>query len=222
MWAFIRRQPLLTSVLGLLCITYGVFSFLIGFVQMVVLLLPVALFVSLMVTRRIRTGATTGRAEVLATLSYVAVGTVLTFGLIQAIPYGHNHNAYNPSTSGELKWDSPRTRELVVNSCYGCHSNQVEYPSYASVAPISWAVQSHVDGGREKLNFSTFTSNEHGFHEALEVIQDGSMPPGYYTAFGKHPEARLTDTEMVELVRGLHATLTLNGINSESGGSKKD
>ena len=217
-WGFIRRHPVLTSVLVLLCLVFGIVSLLSGFAAMVVILIPIALFVSAMLSRRIRSHRDTGRAEVLATISYLAIGTALTLGLIQAVPYGRERVAYNSSTAGEMKWDSPRTRELTVNACYSCHSDQIEYPTYASVAPISWAVQSHIDEGREKLNFSTFTSKSEDFDEVLEVIDDGSMPPGYYTAFGRHPEARLSDAEMVELVRGLHATLTLNGVNSESGG----
>lgn len=221
MWGFIKRHPVLASILILLCLIFGIVSVLSGYVPMVVILIPIALFVSVLLSRRIRSGADLGRGEVTATITYVAMGFVLTFALIQAIPYGRSHIAYDASTAGEMKWDSPRTRELTVNACYGCHSNQVEYPSYASVAPISWAVQSHVDEGRQELNFSTFASGSRGFNEVLEVIDDGSMPPGYYTAFGRHPEARLSDAEMVELVRGLHATLTINGVNSESGEIRK-
>lgn len=216
LWAITRRHPALASVLAVLCVVFGVFSFLIGFVQMVILLLPVALFAWIMLQRRQRKGADLGRSEVIATISYIAIGAVLTFGLIQAVPYGHNHTAYNSSTAGEMKWDSPRTRELVVNACYGCHSDQVKYPGYASVAPISWAVQSHIDEGRDKLNFSTFASNSHGFDDVIEVIQEGSMPPSYYTAFGKHPEARLSDAEIQELVSGLSKSLSMNGVSAQS------
>lgn len=221
-WAIIRRHTVLAAVLAILCLVFAGFSFYIGFIQMVILPIPVAVFVTLMLHRRTKKGADHGRAETIAALSYIAIGAVLTFGLIQAVPYGRNHNAYVASRSGEMKWDSPRTRELTVNACYGCHSDQIEYPSYASIAPISWAVQSHIDEGRDKLNFSTFTTNSHGFDEVIEVIEDGSMPPGYYTAFGRHPEARLTDAEIKELLSGLHATLTLNGVNSESGRERGD
>ena len=216
LWAITRRHPVLASVLAALCIIFGVFSLLIGFVQMVVLLFPVALFAWVLLQRRQRKGADLGRTEVFATLSYLAIGAVLTFGLIQVVPYGHNHNDYIDSKAGEMKWDSLRTRELVVNACYGCHSDQVEYPSYASIAPISWAVQSHIDEGRDKLNFSRFTNNSRRFDDVIEVIQDGSMPPSYYTAFGKHPEARLTDEEIQDLVSGLKASLALNGVSAQS------
>lgn len=221
-WDFVRRHPSTVAVLLTLCLAFGIVSVLVGFVPMVVVLLPITFFVALMLSRRLHKGKDTGRAEVLATISYVAIGTVLTFGLIQIVPYGRAQVEYKASTTGEMKWDSPRTRELTVNACYGCHSDQIEYPSYASIAPISWAVQSHIDEGRDKLNFSTFTTNSHGFDEVIEVIEDGSMPPGYYTAFGRHPEARLTDAEIKELLSGLHATLTLNGVNSESGRERGD
>lgn len=220
-WAAIRRHPVLASVLAILCLVFAAFSFIIGFIQMVIVLVPVAAFTSFMLHRRTKKGADLGRAEAIAALSYIAIGAVLTFGLIQAVPYGHNHNAYVASTAGEMKWDSPETRTMVVNACYGCHSDQVTYPGYASVAPISWAVQSHIDEGRDKLNFSTFTTNSHGFNDVIEVIQEGSMPPSYYTAFGKHPEARLTDAQITKLVAGLSATMSMNNVSAHSAGRER-
>ncbi len=40
----------------------------------------------------------------------------------------------------------------------------------------------------------------------IDVIEVGSMPPGYYTQFGRHPEAKLTTAEVAELIAGLKAT----------------
>ncbi|MEY2779921.1 MAG: hypothetical protein RL623_1101, partial [Actinomycetota bacterium] len=81
-------------------------------------------------------------------ISAFFVATAVTMSVIQFIPYGKDHT--NPPVNGEPAWSSSRTRELMVRACFGCHSNSVEYPSYASVAPISWVVQSHIDEGREK------------------------------------------------------------------------
>lgn len=133
--------------------------------------------------------------------------TVGTLIVIQAIPYGKNHT--NPPINGEPAWSSPRTRELMVRACFGCHSNQVEYPSYASVAPISWMVQSHVDEGRSKVNYQEWNSGERG-EDTIEVIQNGSMPPSFYTTFGRHPEAKLSKAEVAELIAGLQATPGFN------------
>ena len=130
--------------------------------------------------------------------------TVAAMLIIQFIPYGKDHS--NPPVNGEPAWSSPRTRELMVNACFGCHSNSVEYPGYASVAPISWMVQSHIDKGREEVNYQEWNSRQREAEETIEVIEDGSMPPSYYTMFGKHPEARLTNAEISELIAGLRAT----------------
>ena len=124
--------------------------------------------------------------------------------VIQAVPYGRAHS--NPPITGEPQWSSPRTRELMARACFGCHSNEVEYPSYASVAPISWVVEAHVAEGREKVNYSEFDRRQRGADETIEVIQEGSMPPAYYTRFGRHPEAKLTSSELQELIDGLRAT----------------
>ena len=130
--------------------------------------------------------------------------TLASLLIIQLIPFGKDHT--NPSVNGEPAWSSPRTRELMVNACFGCHSNSVEYPAYASVAPISWTVQSHVDEGRDKVNYQEWNVRQSEAEETIEVIREGSMPPSYYTMFGMHPEAKLTDAEISELIAGLLAT----------------
>ena len=209
----IRRHPILTGSLIVLAIVFELFGVLIGFPQIGVLLVPIAVISLYLVRRRTRAGKDTGRSEAIATAFYFALSTVAVLALIQAIPYGRTHS--NPPVTGEPKWDSPRTRELTVRACYGCHSNEVDYPAYASVAPISWMVTSHVSEGREKLNFSTFDVSTHGADDAVETILDGSMPPSYYTRFGLHPEAKLTDAEIQELVAGLKATFAASGVTSE-------
>ncbi len=134
----------------------------------------------------------------------VLLAGVLTFVLIQFVPYGRAHS--NPPGSGEPAWATPRTCELVVDACYSCHSNEVEYPAYASVAPISWAVERHVEEGRAKVNYSDFATDPGEADESVEVLEDGEMPPGYFTRFGRHPEADLSQAEMEELIAGLRAT----------------
>lgn len=127
-----------------------------------------------------------------------------TFGVIQLIPYGRAHD--NPAVTGEPQWSSPRTRELMVNACYGCHSNEVAWPWYSSIAPISWAITDHVEAGRDEVNYSEFATNPGEADETIEVIEDGSMPPAYYTRFGLHSQANLSDAEIAELIAGLQAT----------------
>jgi hypothetical protein len=137
-------------------------------------------------------------------LLVLSASILVMLPVIQAVPYGRSHS--NPPITGEPQWSSPRTRELMVRACFGCHSNEVEYPSYASVAPISWVVEAHVAEGREKVNYSEFDRRQRGADETIEVIEEGSMPPSYYTRFGRHPEAKLTSAELQELLVGLRAT----------------
>ena len=210
LWAMAKRHVLLTATLIILCLLFIGFSYLTGFVQMSVLLAPVALIALWIIAKR---DPRTGHAEALMVLSSIAIASVAVFALIQAVPYGRSHT--NGPVTGEPKWSSPETRELMVRACFGCHSNEVEYPSYANVAPISWAVQNHVDEGRSQVNYSEFTTNSEGADETIEVIQEGSMPPAYYTAFGRHPEANLTTAEMNTLIAGLKAT---SGMADSGGG----
>ena len=137
-------------------------------------------------------------------LLVLSASILVMLPVIQAVPYGRSHS--NPPITGEPQWSSPRTRELMVRACFGCHSNEVEYPSYASVAPISWVVEAHVAEGREKVNYSEFDRRQRGADETIEVIEEGSMPPSYYTRFGRHPEAKMTSAELQELLVGLRAT----------------
>ncbi len=199
--AIAKRHVLLTSVLVFLCLFFVGFSYYIGFVQMSVLLAPVALVAWWIIKKR---DPKTGRAEALTVISSITIAFVVVFALIQAIPYGRSHS--NGPVTGEPKWSSPQTRELMVRACFGCHSNEVKYPSYANVAPISWAVQNHVDEGRSAINFSEFDTNSRRGRNTLRVIQNGFMPPSYYTRFGRHPEAKLTADEMKTLIAGLETT----------------
>lgn len=146
-------------------------------------------------------------------LGYFAVSLVATLVLIQAIPYGRGNS--NPAVTGEPAWSSPRTRELMVDACFACHSNEVEYPWYSNIAPLSWAVADHVDQGRDAVNYSEFDRIQHDADETIETIEEGSMPPGYFTVFGLHPEANLTDAEVDELIAGLRAT---PGLSEHEGG----
>jgi hypothetical protein len=211
LFGLVRRHLVLTGVLVALCLTFTLFGFYIGFVQMAVLLIPIAVIGWIPIARRIdKHGESGGVSEAIAVCSYIALASVATFALIQAVPFGKDHtNPSNYNRQYEPAWDTTATRDLVVRACYGCHSNEVEYPSYSKIAPISWMVASHVAEGREALNFSTVMKDgnaRHDLGESIEVVQEGEMPPSYYTRFGKHPEAKLTADETQQLIAGLSAT----------------
>ncbi|HET6847937.1 MAG TPA: heme-binding domain-containing protein [Gaiellales bacterium] len=137
-------------------------------------------------------------------LRWAFASILAVFLAIQLIPYGHDHA--NPPVSAEPKWDSTQTRELTMTACGDCHSNQTTWPWYSNIAPISWLVQGHVDGGRSSLNFSTWDKpQDASIGDIVEAIQSGSMPTWDYKLL--HPSANLSSAQKAALVRGLTATL---------------
>ena len=207
LWSLVKTLKLTAVVVGLMVLAFIGISVLIGMPPFgfVVIIGLVAIPTLWYIVRAQRTSTSIvsklTNARLLTVIFAATLGTMVT---IQAIPYGRAHS--NPPITGEPEWATPRTRELMVRACFGCHSNEVEYPAYASVAPISWVVEAHVAEGREKVNYSEFDSRQRGADETIEVIEEGSMPPGYYTQFGRHPEAKLTTAEIAELIAGLKAT----------------
>ena len=136
-------------------------------------------------------------------LGLVAV-LVVAFVGIQLVPYGRP--TPNPPVRREPAWDAPRTRELAVRACFDCHSNQVNYPWYSYVAPVSWLVAHDIEEARLKLNFSEWDLPQREALESAEQIEKKQMPLPIYLPL--HPEAWLTDAERQELVHGLEATFT--------------
>lgn len=128
---------------------------------------------------------------------------IIVLGLLQLVPYGRNHS--NPVVSEEPAWDSAQTRALVARTCFDCHSNETVWPWYSHIAPASWLMQRDVDEGRGHLNFSEWDRGRQEADEAVEVVQEGEMPPWFYLPL--HPEARLSAEEKAALIEGLRATL---------------
>lgn len=125
------------------------------------------------------------------------------FALMQVVPYGRTHS--NPAVVREPMWDSPRTRQLAVRACFGCHSNETKWPWYADVAPFSWVVQRDVEIARDVINFSEWDRTYPLASYSGQSVVTGNMPTVKYKM--AHPEADLSTEETRELARGLDATL---------------
>jgi hypothetical protein len=134
-------------------------------------------------------------------------GVVVAFAAIQLIP----NRITNPPTRSEPPWNSSQTRQLAVAACFNCHSNQTHTYWFEKVAPVSWWIKGHVDDGRRRLNFDDWQTSQGKGSRAARTVLDGSMPPGYYTWFGLHAEAKLTAQQKQELAQGLEATLGKGG-----------
>jgi hypothetical protein len=119
----------------------------------------------------------------------------------------------NPPVTAEPQWDSASTRELAKRACFDCHSNETVWPWYASLPIVGAVVSDHVQDGRAMMNFSEWDQPQEGAHEAVEVILEGEMPPGYYTLL--HGSANLSEAETRALVEGLRATIGAGGEQEE-------
>ncbi|MDF1698845.1 MAG: heme-binding domain-containing protein [Saprospiraceae bacterium] len=91
----------------------------------------------------------------------------------------------------------------IVAACYDCHSYTSEYPWYTNVAPVSWWIKGHINGGRKHLNFSIWNEysddkKNHKLEECVEVMENGWMPLGTYTWL--HPDAKLSDQERKDMI----------------------
>ena len=121
--------------------------------------------------------------------------------VLQLVPYGWWHE--NPPVVQDAPWPDAATAELARDACYDCHSNESSWPLYSYVAPMSWLVRADVERGRDELNFSDWQEDAEEAEDAVEALQEGSMPPARYELL--HPGARLSSAEVATLVAALDA-----------------
>ena len=136
--------------------------------------------------------------------SWLGIGVMVVLLVIQLVPYGRNH--VNPPIVSEPAWDSTATRDLAKQACFDCHSNETQWPAYASVAPVSWLIQHDVDEGRAALNFSEWQRSQEEASESAKVVEEGEMPPAIYRLM--HARARLSSTDVSRLASGFAKTLS--------------
>lgn len=93
--------------------------------------------------------------------------------------------------------------DILRTSCYDCHSNEVTYPWYSYVAPVSWLVRNDVEEGRRELNFSEWATYKtkrmaKKLHEIEEEVEEGEMPMAIYTFI--HGQAKLSEEQKEKLI----------------------
>ncbi len=89
-------------------------------------------------------------------------------------------------------------QKIIETSCADCHSNTTVYPWYAEIAPVSWFLASHVNDGKEHLNFSEWTSynnhqKEHILNDLKEVMESHEMPLKSYLLL--HENAKMNKNQ---------------------------
>lgn len=101
-----------------------------------------------------------------------------------------------------LKSTPPDVRAILDRSCRDCHSNDTRWPWYSQVAPVSWVLLHHVHGGRDRMNYSEWTSYDSDDQDKFlngicSLTKKGRMPVPSYLWI--HRDARLSDADVKAL-----------------------
>jgi hypothetical protein len=133
------------------------------------------------------------------TFKKILFWTFVGFALIQFIPTDKVNKPVNHKVNFvEAKKTPEKITGMIKSACYDCHSDETVYPKYAYIAPVSWSVKSHINEGREHLNFSVWDTynkdlKENMLNKSIQTIQNKTMPmPGYIVY---HKEANLSEAE---------------------------
>ncbi len=105
----------------------------------------------------------------------------------------------NPPVNEKITLKAPKeVISILKQSCYDCHSYETRWPSYSSVAPISFFISSHVKNARRAINFSKWREIDkkikiQRLKRAIVTVNNGRMAlPSYVFA---HKEAKLKKNE---------------------------
>tara|TARA_R110001583_G_scaffold5921_8_gene31240 strand:- start:5881 stop:6318 length:438 start_codon:yes stop_codon:yes gene_type:complete len=125
----------------------------------------------------------------------VLLGILVAFILIQFIrPEKNESNDKNNAIKTVMNVPE-NVQQIIKTSCADCHSNKTNYPWYSNIAPVSWYLASHVNEGKEHLNFSEWASyNEnqksHIIKDLEEELKEHKMPLSSYLWI--HKDAKLS------------------------------
>ena len=132
----------------------------------------------------------------------LVLGALLgVFGLIQLVPYGHDHT--DPPVTAPFKWTSTQAEAIAKRSCYACHSNQTNWWWAIKIAPFSWLAQHDISVGRARVNFSEWNGGLSS--QGLQYALANGMPPLQFTLM--HPGATLSAAEKQQLLAGFQQSL---------------
>lgn len=118
------------------------------------------------------------------------------FLILQFIRPDRNHSDQRPTAHISQAFPiPPDVQTILERSCLDCHSNNTDYPWYAEVQPVGWWLQSHIDDGKDELNFDEFASYRPmrqftKLQQIAEEIEEEAMPLPSYVFM--HSDSRLS------------------------------
>src|SRR5450432_444081 len=125
------------------------------------------------------------------TLKNISIGLIIILILIQVIRIDKTNPPIDLSTDFiTITKANSEISSILKTSCYDCHSNEVIYPWYTNIAPVSWWIKNHVNEGSHHLNFSIWATYktrkmDKKLRESIELINEDEMPMYSYTLMHK-------------------------------------
>ncbi|MGB4398550.1 MAG: heme-binding domain-containing protein [Daejeonella sp.] len=123
-------------------------------------------------------------------MSRTKIGLVVLLSILVVIQFfqpARNESVQVETSNIATTIDVPdNVQAILQNSCYDCHSNNTRYPWYSTLQPGAWWMASHVEEGKEELNFDDFANyskrRKLSKLKAMQgAIEDESMPLPSYT-----------------------------------------
>ncbi len=124
---------------------------------------------------------------------------------VQFIRPAKNHSQEPPGSGIQSAFPVPgHVLQTFRRSCYDCHSDSTVYPWYAEIQPVGWWLNSHIEGGKRRLDFDRYATYRpmrqyRRFKDIIEQLRQDEMPLGSYLFI--HRYARLTPDEKEEVIR---------------------
>ena len=125
------------------------------------------------------------------------------FLLIQLIPKNYPENKPVDGNDILAYHEVPEDIGTILKtSCYDCHSNQINYPWYSKIAPVSFLIRHDIEEGKSELNFSEWGTFEKKrmikkLDELTEEVGEGKMPLPIYLI--THGNASLSEEQKEKL-----------------------
>ena len=132
---------------------------------------------------------------------WAVVVLAVGFAGIQFIRPAETNPPVNPAHTLLAK-TPPEIRAILDRSCRDCHSNETRWPLYSKVAPTSWFVASHVHEGRDRFNYSEWTSyvsddQDKFLGSMCSLTKKGRMPLPSYLLI--HRESVLSPSDITAI-----------------------
>lgn len=141
----------------------------------------------------------------------IGIAFILVLVGLQFIPTRTNQNKTAASSDFIRTFTVPENvGQMMVTSCYDCHSNMTDYPWYSKMQPVGWFLEKHINKGKEELNFSEFESysarkQKSKLKAMVKQIEKNEMPLASYTMI--HRDARLSQADKKVLMDYLNTLI---------------